>query len=515
MTTAIINARVPTGDWAPLGAITLPYPSGITYTNIVPGGEMLSVPSIQFVGAAGVTYTASGVVVTNTTGYTIKTGELVRLQTGNIDPRVGGFGSNSTIEVNLRALSGRAGKPARQFVGTKGILPLSLTANDTYTYGISRTNQRGPSVPFGDLRTLHHAFWVNSSGETDLVNSYTLEAAIETVNPVAKTYPLFFAGKKNPTVDIGAGLFLSDSLGLTLDAKAFYAVRNAYTIGGAQQMSGGNLSAGSGGGVIAENFRRSSDPSITYSTGFFAGGTGIQGNGAASCPIIAGVTGIPAAAVPAVVIYGDSIAIGSGDTVTGLYGGEYYGLYDRGMMNIDGGGTCIMHVNYAIAGLQAQNFTPTSFYRLYSALEYANIGLVALGTNDIVGLPTLATLQGWMQTIWGAIRARGCKVAACTVLPRTSGTYTSAAGQTVVAGWETGGLRDQYNAWLVTQLAAGAIDYLIDANPVLEDQTTAGHGKWVSTGGTARTSDGIHPNNTGHVAGANYLKSQYLLFTAT
>ncbi|PZP55869.1 MAG: hypothetical protein DI586_05565 [Micavibrio aeruginosavorus] len=85
-------------------------------------------------------------------------------------------------------------------------------------------------------------------------------------------------------------------------------------------------------------------------------------------------------------------------------------------------------------------------------------------------------------------------VTVTTVTPgvTTSNNYINAAGQTPRAGFETGGLRDQYNNWLKSLVGGGLVDACLDIGASIED--TAAPGRFISNGtSNYATTDGIHP----------------------
>lgn len=97
-------------------------------------------------------------------------------------------------------------------------------------------------------------------------------------------------------------------------------------------------------------------------------------------------------------------------------------------------------------------------------------------------------------------------------LTLTFGGWTSAADQTPVSGFTVGGVRDQFNTWLFTQVGLGLLDAVIDVNPYVEDQSN--HGAWITTGAiNYPTVDGVHPSSAVHILAAQAVNAWALTQT--
>ena len=127
----------------------------------------------------------------------------------------------------------------------------------------------------------------------------------------------------------------------------------------------------------------------------------------------------------------------------------------------------------------------------------ASRAVCAYGANDLaMGATTLASLQANTLAVWGAVAATlpgGWKsLYAATVLPRT----TSSGSQTPFNANYTGAnsVRNQYNAWLLTQVGV-AIAGVVDIAAAVE--TTPGSNTWSAS---SLTADGTHPSYAGYQA---------------
>src|SRR5262249_9148167 len=106
------------------------------------------------------------------------------------------------------------------------------------------------------------------------------------------------------------------------------------------------------------------------------------------------------------------------------------------------------------------------------------------------------------------------KVAQSLIMPRTtsSDSWATAANQTSVSGFGVGELRDQFNAWVLTQVGGGLLDVVIDPNPYVEDQSHPS--KWISNNSANYpTTDGVHPSSALHILAAQAVNSWALTIT--
>lgn len=226
--------------------------------------------------------------------------------------------------------------------------------------------------------------------------------------------------------------------------------------------------------------------------------------------------GIPKTPVPSVYIIGDSIAAGVGDTLAPTATGAY-GLIVRGLDSVNG--KPIAAFNQSLSGVQLAQQGPG--YTAYSLqlLPYCTHVIIEAASNDIASGASLASIQNTITNLVTAIKAvngpygKPLKVYVTKVLPRvtSSNSFVDAAGQTPVAGFTVGGVRDTYNTWLSTQVG-GLLDGIIDPNIYVEDQSNPG--KWISTGAANyATTDGIHPSTAAYILGTQAVNAAAATFT--
>jgi lysophospholipase L1-like esterase len=257
------------------------------------------------------------------------------------------------------------------------------------------------------------------------------------------------------------------------------------------------------------------------SSGGFASGVDRTGSGAAAvsdsasemfAPCRIGGTAVAGASL---VIIGDSIAQGSGET----NGGQ--GLSSLGLSGSAGG--FLQRAAYGRAGVtnlarggdQLQWFLRQAghYYKLPLVEGYTH-ALSEYGTNDIfTGARSLAQVQADLISLWQILAAMNMKVGHCTILPRTTSTdswatlnnQSTITGETVRTGLNTwlragapvsGSPIAADNAGTVTAGSAGhPLSAVFDTAAVVESSTNSG--KFRVDQGTP-TLDGVHPSTALH-----------------
>jgi len=215
--------------------------------------------------------------------------------------------------------------------------------------------------------------------------------------------------------------------------------------------------------------------------------------------------------IASAITFSDSIGShGSADTTGDIFGNT--GMYLQAI------GSRLGTANLGVSGESMSGWLSNSTKQL-GVLDSlvtlgvkVDFGIVALGTNDF-GAASVASLEntiaGRLASIATLLKAHGVnKVIATTVLPRTTGTFTTLAGQTAVTvggdtlNYGSGGRVEVYNDGLRNgTLMPANVDGLIDAADVLAAPAPDRY-RWrvdsqftlqFSTG-VAHTGDGIHPN---------------------
>jgi lysophospholipase L1-like esterase len=398
-----------------------------------------------------------------------------------------------------------------QIVAGKGQMMTALAGgagDSNYTQGAGRTITRIGPGGATDIRLVFANFY-RAGGEQDSPNAINVKAAIEvrqsTGPNVYKTYPVAFNGQQEITIDPGAGMVISDPIGVIFPANTIFAVRSEVTVSSGEQfpvqslIHASPIYEGSADIFSGENFVRSTGPSVVYNTGFISG-TPTRGVGPYA------IIGKPLETTPAVVIYGDSIADGSGDNTTDdIIAGELVGMSRGLVIQSTDPGIIIPYVKLTKTG-DSLNFATTLYgadnSRTWVAFQWATHVICNLGNNDISG-GQLATIQNKLIYLWEQIRRAGCLAYHVTFFPRTTGTFTTPEGQTIAENYGVGETRDQLNDWLRNEaVQAGYLDGVIDPQSVIEDPDN--HGKWISS--PQMTADGTHPTATGHKLIGNVIR---------
>lgn len=189
------------------------------------------------------------------------------------------------------------------------------------------------------------------------------------------------------------------------------------------------------------------------------------------------------------IAYGDSNTMGVGNNTFQINGGGYF---LRAMAEMDA--ACI---NMAIGGETA--VVPFTDSRLTYWNRYATRGIALYGSNDMGASGTdipaatmLARMEALRVNMLTAANTKIKKVAAFKCLRRTTGTFTSEAGQTYNAGQGPGGNVDIYN----TSLDGSAFDRVIALSDTYGEVDSF---KWRAP--PQITGEGLHLNNAGHIIG--------------
>lgn len=121
-------------------------------------------------------------------------------------------------------------------------------------------------------------------------------------------------------------------------------------------------------------------------------------------------------------------------------------------------------------------------------------------THAVVGYGTNSRNEAAQTALHTALRAQGiAKIIQMSLTPRTTGTYTSAGGQTAVAGWNSsGGTAGTFETFLQAKLATDADMTYYNPSFIRDSFDGGDYWKWRSNGGVARTADGLHENAVGY-----------------
>lgn len=332
-----------------------------------------------------------------------------------------------------------------------------VTGND-YIMGEFRQE-----ISTGRFRLKNPAFsfplWGVYSGDAaDPVNSI-FKAAVEYNGAYV---PLKFSGNETITGTAGDNV-TADPLGFDIPPNTTFRTRVAKQV---PDVDGWFYDGGHGGGRF---YSGDIDTAQTYTVGAFTGGNGLLSYGYGSIAVVGDMdNGFSLG------IYGDSITAGIDSYAT------------RGI-DASFGGNEIPWVNYARSFEYLQSFVNSDGAKRRALTGNHSHMLMMFGTNDLGGSFSFNTMRNWFLDAFTYLKAQGQYVAVCTILPRTDSNNV-----VVDSDYQQGGVRDQLNAWLLTQVGV-TIDEVVDVAAAIEDPMD--HSIWVS--GT--TNDGTHPNEAGKV----------------
>jgi hypothetical protein len=302
--------------------------------------------------------------------------------------------------------------------------------------------------------------------------------------------PMSYAGVRRPLVDQGASLVLSDESGVFLAPNTTFSVKTGAVIGTLGPTP--FMVASCRSTTQVTKVASTSGTSQIFSNSAVTG-TAISG-GYALTPFA--IIGIPDKPIVSLGIFGTSIDIGQGDTADATTG--HLGWLERDCINVNG--FPLPFVNMSRDGGQTNAYALNSSRSRFSMMRYLTHMIFGMHTNDIEAGVALATIQANCKFAWDRARTAGCKVYHTTVIPRTTSTdsWETVANQTPIAGFEPGGIAQQFNAWLLTQVGTGASDGYLDG--VVDVRSSVCDPAEVWKWKPSHTTDGIHPNGTGHAA---------------
>lgn len=193
----------------------------------------------------------------------------------------------------------------------------------------------------------------------------------------------------------------------------------------------------------------------------------------------------------ALMITGASKEVGQSDS-TGDGNNDGGGYVRRALANI--GGHRLPYIHAAASGESAQNFLASSSKRR-ALLPYVTHVFCGHGGNDYSLGQTLANTKTRISAEWALLKSHGAKVLQTLEMPKTNGTFTTVAGQTPKAGYETGGAwRDPFNAHITAALGTEIDGIITGINEVAADATQPD--RWIANG----SGDGVHPAKTTQIA---------------
>jgi len=385
--------------------------------------------------------------------------------------------------------------PDEQIVANRGIFNwFSNSAGGggtNYTRGEYRQKLTFGPAASSDIRICYGNYYSNGGpGEVAGLNAITVEGAVELTSPVT-TVMASWSGAKTITIQLGTQV-CSDPLPIDMPANGTAWLRTGVTVSSGQFWPTANYFFSGSGDAYYESTSATSQIGNTGALVLPSGGAQSPSNtGFGALAIL----GRPKTKIRSGVIVGDSIAIGVADT------GNGDGLGNVGFISRS---LAANSIPYSRLGRQSETLQSEAgaagyLRRLY--FRNATIAITNAATNDIPTGRTLAQLQGDLTTLWAALKARNLKVHHVLVFPRTTSTdsFATPGNQSYYsAAYAPGGIKDQLNAWIKTQVGI-LIDGYFDPAPYIED--AANPGKWATVASPAAlytptgamTTDGTHP----------------------
>lgn len=350
---------------------------------------------------------------------------------------------------------------------------------------------KSPSVAVDGLR----AVWFNgyqhqSNGFVGTGNAVTVSSAV--MYPVANSPGAAKAFKYNGVAQFSVAdgqWVVSDALSIYLPPNTPYRLRS-YIAPAAGLIPFGIPGLSQANGAIA-NFLAGAADQSSYTSGepdTTQASTAIAANGSSDSIYEPIIIGQPVSPVLTFALPGDSltygaleVGVGGGATATNAGDGwGNVGIWAR---------ACALqgyeYVNLGISGSLASVWATDGFssFPFWLASQCCNAAVIALGTNDMLG--SAATALDNIQKMVNKAQTFTNRVVVATLPPRTTGVFTSAAGQT------TDATRSPNINIVNAAIRAGQITgaTMVDINAIVRDPASTD--KWRSDGG-AWTDDGTH-----------------------
>lgn len=375
---------------------------------------------------------------------------------------------------------------------------------------ISAFNQTGAGV--SKLKMMFVNWTATVTNETAGLNPITVTASLE--YPAGTFQQIKFGGSASKTLQIDDTIF-SDELVLaqTIPDQAQFWIWTYVSVSAGQKWPQGYLIRS----TTQENSDFSTGVDKTMTGNITVPASGVNRRGYGPVGVVAtGFVGTPVNRAWASM--GDSLLMGVGDSYVDSYGSN--GWPARALLNK------YPYVNFAVNGTFARdNYQASQLTRRLTALQMLGVTdiLVNYANNDLAaGGGDITNLQTRISSYLSVLKTYGFKVHYCTVTPYTTGTFKTAAGQTIntVGGGWVGGATSPAavtSDWIRTKPTG--VDSVFDMSDVVSvdanNNKTRNGGYWGSgnagvgdfmTGNTRLTTtgaatdaasvDGRHPSNS-------------------
>lgn len=320
--------------------------------------------------------------------------------------------------------------------------------------------------PMTAVQAIFANSYLDASGEHNGLNTIYVTAAVE-YNGV--TTPLPFGGAREATITPG-GLATTNLVNVSIPANTQFWIRhNVRTANAGEKYPTGYTTRTDFG----EGFSSVNAVTQVDGTGVLSGNT----SSAMYAPVAVLGTSVESNP-PNVVIIGSSSAWGQGENFASIPVPGDRGYLSRLVSNNMGQSVLVCPSESLAQWISASAIRMA----IINAIRPTHV-ILQLGSNDILGGATVATMQSRLQTVWNQIAASGAKVIQVTFTPTSTGTFTTTSGQT--STFNT--VRVPVNNFI--RGLPAPLAGVIDACRVAESAPDSGI--WRVDGG-AWTSDGTH-----------------------
>lgn len=396
-----------------------------------------------------------------------------------------------SLSPNAAAKKYAGARSAMRISAGEGAKPYKLALSNGTDMGANSKNRIIAAHRVTDVSLKYANYYASGSQESVGLNDITVRAAIF-YNSVY--YPMYFRGVRDVTIQPGV-IVESDRLGIDIPAGTTFYIMTYVTVATSGQKW--PLSK-----LFVRSYGEEYVPSVTPSDLSTTGGYTAAGNanGYGPMQVLTRNTNTN----PYVAVIGDSISDGTGDlTNVNSTDGLERGFVLRALIP-----------DFPVQvlsqpGGQAAQFNFGSMGRRFTMLGDAEAAIIAYGANDLAGAKTFAQLQASLQYIWDYCAARGMRVFATTITPKTTSTdsWATTANQTIAYSGATELVRTQINDWIRTK-PAPLTGYFDTADAA---ESARNSGKWRVDLGTPCQGDGLHPLSVIHNAMAGAISKAALL----
>lgn len=349
-----------------------------------------------------------------------------------------------------------------RIVMARGRMP-NLTGKgggDTNTQHVSRITFGSGPYPVSDLQVVYPwVYMAGGVGEAVVGNGATISSAFE-FNGHGGRRISFDGGAINHVVGNVMSLIFSDvhpEVVIGPYTAGFIRSMVEVTAGQVWPMAGFN-------GIHTGAQKGTAITAQLLSSGTVTGGTNEAGQYGPVAVI--GKTLGPTAAV---LLLGCSLEDGTADTKDSTGDWQPLGYAERGLVYNRDGVTVAAPFAYAKMTMGSETMAAlvepnTGRLRMTMGRYATDVYLGTLQGNDVAAGTDPLVIQPYVQRVAWFFKSLGCRVWIGNIAPRTTGTFTSAAGQTYSAHFGPGSSAEIMNAWLPTQLTSrgGPIDGIFD-----------------------------------------------------